>query len=279
MSGAPGFWIGNVIVMPGVPSIMQAMLDEVAPKLKIGARMLSETVRADVREGDIGMLLGEIAKANPKVASAAIRFSISNTASTRMWCCAPAMHRSLTDLLYLIAGGIVGGMPLSRTQQQTADLFQAAGAKESCRAHTPARLTAAVLGGAEKLSSRHVLPRDLSNALKQLDDEELDRLYAATRHELQRRGRLLTSTPVIRPTTRVGTEQRASDQSTTTEESPERREPEEPNVALAQGQVNAVRAALKAGITPSRIARQFGISQSDVRKVLASESRRAGKGR
>ena len=68
VSGAPGFWIGNVIVMAGVPSIMQAMLDEVAPKLKIGIRMLSETVRADAREGDIGMQLGEIAKANPAVA-------------------------------------------------------------------------------------------------------------------------------------------------------------------------------------------------------------------
>jgi molybdopterin-biosynthesis enzyme MoeA-like protein len=66
--GAPGFWIGNVIVMAGVPSIMQAMLDEVAPKLKIGIRMLSETMRADAREGDIGMQLGEIAKANPAVA-------------------------------------------------------------------------------------------------------------------------------------------------------------------------------------------------------------------
>src|SRR5262249_15335031 len=68
VSGAPCFWIGNVIVMAGVPSIMQAMLDEVAPKLKIGVRILSETVRADVREGDIGMQLGEIAKANPEVA-------------------------------------------------------------------------------------------------------------------------------------------------------------------------------------------------------------------
>ena len=68
VSGAPGFWIGNVIVMAGVPSIMQAMLDEVAPKLKIGIRMLSETVRADAREGDIGMQLGEIAKANPAIA-------------------------------------------------------------------------------------------------------------------------------------------------------------------------------------------------------------------
>jgi Probable molybdopterin binding domain len=50
VSGAPGFWIGNVIVMAGVPSIMQAMLDEVAPQLKIGVRMLPETVRADARE-------------------------------------------------------------------------------------------------------------------------------------------------------------------------------------------------------------------------------------
>src|SRR6266478_7478620 len=68
VSGAPGFWIGNVIVMAGVPSIMQAMLDEVSPKLETGVRMLSETVRADVREGDIGMQLGEIARANPEVA-------------------------------------------------------------------------------------------------------------------------------------------------------------------------------------------------------------------
>ena len=68
VSGAPGMWIGNVIVMAGVPSIMQAMLDEVAPKLKTGIRMLSQTVRADAREGDIGTQLGEIAKANPEVA-------------------------------------------------------------------------------------------------------------------------------------------------------------------------------------------------------------------
>ena len=68
VSGAPGIWIGNVIVMAGVPSIMQAMLDEVAPRLKTGIRMLSETVRANAREGDIGTQLGEIAKANPEVA-------------------------------------------------------------------------------------------------------------------------------------------------------------------------------------------------------------------
>src|SRR5918999_689899 len=68
ISTAPGFWLDNVIVMAGVPAIMQGMLDEVAPKLKTGVKMLSETVCANAREGDIGSELGEIAKANPEVA-------------------------------------------------------------------------------------------------------------------------------------------------------------------------------------------------------------------
>jgi len=66
VSGAPGFWIGNVIVMAGVPSIMQAMLDEVAPKLKTGTKLLSETIRADAKEGDVGTELGAVAKAHPE---------------------------------------------------------------------------------------------------------------------------------------------------------------------------------------------------------------------
>jgi molybdenum cofactor synthesis domain-containing protein len=67
ISAAPGFWIENVIVMAGVPHIMQAMLEFVMPKLKTGARMLSESVRADCREGDIGTELGEIARQHPDV--------------------------------------------------------------------------------------------------------------------------------------------------------------------------------------------------------------------
>jgi molybdenum cofactor synthesis domain-containing protein len=67
VSGAPGFWIDNVVTMAGVPAIMQAMLDAVAPQLKTGVKMLSETIRADAREGDVGTELGEIAKANPDV--------------------------------------------------------------------------------------------------------------------------------------------------------------------------------------------------------------------
>jgi molybdenum cofactor synthesis domain-containing protein len=65
VSGAPGFWIGNVITMAGIPAVMQGMLDEVAPKLKTGTKLISETIRADAKEGDVGTKLGEIAKAHP----------------------------------------------------------------------------------------------------------------------------------------------------------------------------------------------------------------------
>jgi molybdenum cofactor synthesis domain-containing protein len=62
---APGFKLGNVIVMAGIPTIMQAMMDIVAPKLKSGVRMLSDSVRANAREGDIGGPLRAIANAHP----------------------------------------------------------------------------------------------------------------------------------------------------------------------------------------------------------------------
>lgn len=68
LSKAPGFWIGNVIVMAGVPAVMQAMLDDVAPKLVRGATILSETI--DVRglpEGAYAAGLAEIAMAFPQL--------------------------------------------------------------------------------------------------------------------------------------------------------------------------------------------------------------------
>ncbi len=67
ISAAPGFRVGNVIVMAGIPSVMQAMLEYVTPRLSTGAKMMSDSVRADCREGDIGTELGAIAKAHPDV--------------------------------------------------------------------------------------------------------------------------------------------------------------------------------------------------------------------
>jgi molybdenum cofactor synthesis domain-containing protein len=67
ISAAPGFWIGNVIVMAGIPSVMQAMFEYVVPQLKTGVKMLSDSIRANCREGDIGTELGAIAKKFPEV--------------------------------------------------------------------------------------------------------------------------------------------------------------------------------------------------------------------
>lgn len=75
---APGFRIGNVIVMAGVPSIMQAMMDIIAPKLKSGVRMLSESVRADAREGDIGTPLRAIQEAHPETSIGSYPFLDEN---------------------------------------------------------------------------------------------------------------------------------------------------------------------------------------------------------
>jgi molybdenum cofactor synthesis domain-containing protein len=69
VSGAPGFKIGNVIVMAGVPAIMQRMLDNVVPTLDAGTPILSETVSPGpgIGEGMIATPLGVIAREHPQV--------------------------------------------------------------------------------------------------------------------------------------------------------------------------------------------------------------------
>jgi len=53
VSKAPGFSIGNVHVMAGVPSIMHAMLDALAPTLATGKKMHARSLAAGVKEGDL----------------------------------------------------------------------------------------------------------------------------------------------------------------------------------------------------------------------------------
>jgi hypothetical protein len=119
----------------------------------------------------------------------------------------------------------------------TPDLFAAASAQEAVsRPPKPAT------------SSRHILPGDLPSAIKHLNDQELDQLQAAVTAEQQRRGK---KPPAPEKTVS--------------------KRMEAPSVTLSIGKLNAVRAALKAGVTPAKIAKQFGIPQAEVRKVIASE--------
>ncbi len=66
VSIAPGFIIGNVHVMAGVPSVFQAMLAALLPTLEGGQRVLSSAVECNHGEGTIGERLGEIQKTYPE---------------------------------------------------------------------------------------------------------------------------------------------------------------------------------------------------------------------
>jgi hypothetical protein len=91
---------------------------------------------------------------------------------------------------------------------------------------------------------KHLLPKDLAGSLQRLEDYEIDTLLAAVTAEADRRGRL--------------PKQQTKTSPSATEEHPR----------LTKGKLNAVRVAFRAGGKPSAIARQFGISQSEVSSVL-----------
>jgi molybdenum cofactor synthesis domain-containing protein len=69
VSAAPGFMIDNVIVMAGVPNIMQRMLDNAIQKMRVGAVTLSDSVSPGygIGEGIIAAPLAAIAEAHPDV--------------------------------------------------------------------------------------------------------------------------------------------------------------------------------------------------------------------
>ena len=69
ISRAPGFRIGNVYVLAGVPAVMQAMLDFAVKSMQTGAVMLVETIVAgSLPEGRYGEPLAALAAAHPNVA-------------------------------------------------------------------------------------------------------------------------------------------------------------------------------------------------------------------
>jgi molybdenum cofactor synthesis domain-containing protein len=67
ISASPGFKIGNLYVMAGVPKIMQAMFLSIEQTLAQGAPVLSNTVSCALREGDIAIEMEEIQKRFPDV--------------------------------------------------------------------------------------------------------------------------------------------------------------------------------------------------------------------
>ena len=115
------------------------------------------------------------------------------------------------------------------------------------------------------------LPKDLPAAVKHLSDGELDLMHAVTLDEMKRRGRMPRGVETDLQTLRNRFDVHPNLMKSKSPQINKMTNVEVAEVSLTRGQLNAVRAAFKAGITPSRIARQFGISQSNVRKALASD--------
>ncbi len=84
VSGAPGFMVQNVIVMAGVPRIMQVMLDDVAPRLKTGAKMISRTVRVERPEGIVAAGLSRVQEGHPDVQMGSYPFFVKEKLGTNL---------------------------------------------------------------------------------------------------------------------------------------------------------------------------------------------------
>ncbi|MCC6007407.1 MAG: competence/damage-inducible protein A [Rhodobacteraceae bacterium] len=74
VSSAPGFRLGNVSVMAGVPAVFQAMLASVLPTLAGGAPLLSATLRLERGEGEVAGPLAEVAMRHPALSFASYPF-------------------------------------------------------------------------------------------------------------------------------------------------------------------------------------------------------------
>ena len=84
VSKAPGFQMGNVFVMAGVPKIMNAMMEDVAKRLTRGVPMVSRNVEFRGGEGDAAKPLGEIQTAFPGVVIGSYPFQAPDGFATNL---------------------------------------------------------------------------------------------------------------------------------------------------------------------------------------------------
>ena len=80
VTDAPGFQIGNVFVMAGVPQIMTAMLEDVAPRLRTGTVVHARTLKVTgVGEGDVAAILTAAAQVARQVSFGSYPFGHGST--------------------------------------------------------------------------------------------------------------------------------------------------------------------------------------------------------
>lgn len=84
VSTAPGFQIGNVFVMAGIPVIMQAMFESIVHRLVGGKPLLSRTFTVSLPEGKIAAGFGALQETYPDVEMGSYPFSRDGRFATRL---------------------------------------------------------------------------------------------------------------------------------------------------------------------------------------------------
>jgi molybdenum cofactor synthesis domain-containing protein len=84
ISIAPGFTLGNVHVMAGVPAIFQAMVASVLPRLTGGAPLLSQSWRVDRGEGEVAAAFGALAAEYPDLSMGSYPFTRNGAFGTTL---------------------------------------------------------------------------------------------------------------------------------------------------------------------------------------------------
>jgi len=84
VSTAPGFSLGNVHVMAGVPNIFEAMLAGVLPQLNGGPPLLSQSLRVTRGEGEIAGLFGALAAEFPDLSMGSYPFQQNGAHGTNL---------------------------------------------------------------------------------------------------------------------------------------------------------------------------------------------------
>jgi molybdopterin-biosynthesis enzyme MoeA-like protein len=84
ISIAPGFMLGNVIVMAGIPAIMHVMLDAATKFLKTGKKMLSTAMDLHRPEGEIADMFAALQQRFPDVPMGSYPFQRDGRPGTQL---------------------------------------------------------------------------------------------------------------------------------------------------------------------------------------------------
>jgi hypothetical protein len=109
----------------------------------------------------------------------------------------------------------------------------------------------------------HLLPKDLPGAVRRLVDQELEKLFSTVSTEMRRR-KLVPDQAPVQAGTPASQELQRQRGTVTTAKALKTPGP----LPVTQAKLNAIRAAVKAGVKPNTIARQFGVSLSAIRRAV-----------